>query len=91
MYFTSIEKKVLTSYTNLSQFCFLGTTQLLVPNVWANENPKVDTYSNQTWDPKIVRLMLYLTTTDITQYTGDTRCLEFCRTWEKTRDSWSSN
>ena len=43
IYFTSIEKQVLTTYTNLSRFCFLGTTPVLAPNVWANENPKVDT------------------------------------------------
>ena len=43
IYFTSIQKQVLTTYTNLSRFCFLGTIPVLVPNVWANENPKVDT------------------------------------------------
>ena len=37
IYFTSIEKQVLTTYTNLSRFCFLGTTPVLAPNVWANE------------------------------------------------------
>ena len=36
-YFSSIEKQVLTTYTNLSRFCFLGTTPVLAPNVWANE------------------------------------------------------
>ena len=36
IYFTSIEKQVLTTYTNLSRFCFLGTTPVLAPNVWAN-------------------------------------------------------
>ena len=32
-------------YSSLSsfRFCFLGTTPVLAPNVWANENPKVDT------------------------------------------------
>ena len=30
-------------YIDLSRFCFLGTTPVLAPNVWANENPKVDT------------------------------------------------
>ena len=37
IYFTSIEKQVLTTYFNLSRFCFLGTTPVLAPNVWANE------------------------------------------------------
>ena len=37
IYFTSIEKQVLTTYTNLSRFCFLGTTPVLAPNVWSNE------------------------------------------------------
>ena len=37
IYFTSIEKQVLTTSTNLSRFCFLGTTPVLAPNVWANE------------------------------------------------------
>ena len=32
-------------HTNLSRFCFLGTTPVFGPNVWANENPKVDTHS----------------------------------------------
>ena len=36
IYFTSIEKQVLTTYTNLSRFCFLGTTPVLALNVWAN-------------------------------------------------------
>ena len=44
-YFTSIEKQVLTTYTNLSRFCSLGTTPVLAPNMWANENPKLDTRS----------------------------------------------
>ena len=37
IYFTSTEKQVLTTYTDLSRFCFLGTTPVLAPNVWANE------------------------------------------------------
>ena len=45
IYFTLIEKQVLTTYTNLSRFCFLGTTPVLAPYVWANENPQVDTRS----------------------------------------------
>ena len=44
IYFTWIEKQVLTTYTNLSRFCFLGTTPVLAPNVWANEK-------SQSWDP----------------------------------------
>ena len=42
IYFTLIEKQVLTPHTNLCQFCFLGTTPVLMPNMWANENTKVD-------------------------------------------------
>ena len=37
IYFTLIEKQVLTTYTNFSRFWFLGTTPVLAPNVWANE------------------------------------------------------
>ena len=37
IYFTSIEKQVLTTFTNLFRFCFLGTTPVLAPNAWANE------------------------------------------------------
>ena len=48
MYFTSIQIQVLTTYTNFSRFCFLGTTPLLAPNVWATENPKVDTHSRES-------------------------------------------
>ena len=42
IFFTSIEKQVLTTYTNLSPFCSLGTTPVLAPNVCANENLKVN-------------------------------------------------
>ena len=60
-YFTSIEKQVLTTYTNLFRFCFLGTTPVLAPNVWAIEKiPKL----NLTRDLKIARPTLYLTTMD---------------------------
>ena len=32
----------LTTYTKFSRFCFLGTTPVLAPNVWANEKtPKL--------------------------------------------------
>ena len=52
IYFTSIEKQVLKIYTNLSRICFLGTTPVLVPNVWANvgqwKNPKVDTHTGES-------------------------------------------
>ena len=48
IYFTSIEKQVFTTYTNLSRFCFLGTTPVLTPNVWANENPEVETRSRDS-------------------------------------------
>ena len=48
IYFKLIEKQVLTTYSNLSRFCFLGTTPVLAPNVWANEkNPKVDNRSRK--------------------------------------------
>ena len=47
IYFTSIEKQIFTTYTNLSRFCILGTTPALMPDVWANENPKVDTHSQE--------------------------------------------
>ena len=69
IYFTSIEKQVLTTYTNLSRFCFLGTTPVLAPNVWANEKiPKLTpTRGNQTRDLKIARPTLYLMSTDTTQ------------------------
>ena len=40
-----IEKQVLTTYINLSQFSFLATTPVLAQNVRANENFKVDTHS----------------------------------------------
>ena len=68
IYFTSIEKQVLKTYANLSLFCFLGTTPVLVPNLWANkEIPKLTPApGNQTLDLKIARPMLYLTTTGIT-------------------------
>ena len=68
IYFTSIEKQVLTNYTNLSRFCFLGTTPVLVPNVWANEKiPKLTPAPvNRTQDLKIARPTLYLKTTDTT-------------------------
>ena len=33
---------------NLSRFSFLGTTPVLAPNVWADENPKVDTRSRES-------------------------------------------
>ena len=68
IYFASIEKQVLTTYTNLSPFCFLGTISVLVPNVWANEKiPKLTLApGNRTRDLKIARPMLYLMTTDTT-------------------------
>ena len=69
IYFTSIEKQVLTTYANLSRFFFLGTTPVPAPNVWANEKiPKLTPAPrNQTWDLKIERPTLYLVTTDTTQ------------------------
>ena len=68
IYFTSIQKQVLTTYTNLSRFCFLGTTPVLAPKVWANEKilKLRPAPGNQTRDLKIARPSLYLTTTDTT-------------------------
>ena len=48
IYFTWNEKQVLTTYTNLSRFCSLGTTPVPSSNEWANENPKVDTRSRES-------------------------------------------
>ena len=36
-HFTSIEKQVLTTYINLSQFCLLETTPVLALNVLAKD------------------------------------------------------
>ena len=48
IHLTSIQKQVLTTYTNLSRFFFLGTTPVLAPNVWADENPKVVNRSRES-------------------------------------------
>ena len=48
IYFTSTEKQVLTTFTSLSRFCFLGTTPVLAPNVWANEKSHVETRSRDS-------------------------------------------
>ena len=48
IYFTLTEKKVLTTYTYLSRFCFQETTPVRAPNVWANENPNVETRSRES-------------------------------------------
>ena len=80
-----LRNKFLTTYSNLSRFCFLGTTPVLVPNVWANEKIQKLTTApgNQTQDLKIARLMLYLTTTDTTQKllqnSGECRARSDCR------------
>ena len=67
IYFTWIKKQVLTTYTNLFRFCFLGTTPVLAQNVSANEKiPKLRSApGTQTWDLKIARPTLYLTTTEV--------------------------
>ena len=44
-----LRNKFLATYTNLSWFCFLGTTPVLAPNVWANENSEVDTRSQELY------------------------------------------
>ena len=69
IYFTSIEKQVLTTYTYLYRFIFPGTTPVLAPNVWTNEKiPKLTPApGNRTWDLKIARPTLYLTTMDATK------------------------
>ena len=46
--FSSFEKQVHTTSTYIYRFCFLGTIPGLAPNVWANENPKVDTRSQES-------------------------------------------
>ena len=56
VYFTSTEKKVLTTHANLSQLCLLGTTELLRMNVPANEQ---SASGNQTQDLMIVWPTLY--------------------------------
>ena len=61
IYFTLIEKQVLTTCTDLSRFCFLGTTPVPATNVWASESPKNP--GNRTRDLKTARPTLYLTTT----------------------------
>ena len=43
-----LRNKFLQLNTNLSRFCFLGTTPVLAPNVWAIENPKIDTRSKES-------------------------------------------
>ena len=48
LYFTSIEKQVLSTYTYLSRFCFLGPTPVLGPNMWVNKNPQVNTSSQES-------------------------------------------
>ena len=48
IYFTSNEKQVLEIYTNLSRFCFLGTTPVLKPNMWTNENLKVNASTRES-------------------------------------------
>ena len=45
IYFTSIEKQVLTTYTNFFRFYSVRTTPVFMPNMWANENTIVDTRS----------------------------------------------
>ena len=42
IHFTSTEKQVLTTNTNLSQVSFLETAPVLMLIVWVNENPEVD-------------------------------------------------
>ena len=43
-----LRNTVLTTSTNLYRFCFLGTTSVLALDMWANENPKVDTRSQES-------------------------------------------
>ena len=46
--FTPTEKQVLTTNSNLSQICFLGTTPVLVWNVLVNENSKVEARTRES-------------------------------------------
>ena len=48
IYFKLIQKQVLTTKTNLSPFCFLGTMPALAANVWANGNTEIDTHSPES-------------------------------------------
>ena len=48
IYFTSIEKQVLTTYTNFFRFYSVGTTPVFMPNMWAIENTIVDTASRES-------------------------------------------
>ena len=68
IYFTSIEKQILTTYTNLSRFCFLEITPVIAPNVSANE--KSHSLRPAPWartpNLMIARPMLYFTTKDTT-------------------------
>ena len=37
IYLRSTEEQVLTTYSNLFQVCFLGTSHVLLPSVWPSE------------------------------------------------------
>ena len=64
IYFTSIEKQVLTTYTNLFRYCFVGTTLVLAPNMLADKIRKLTPDpGNRTPDLLIARPMPYFTTT----------------------------
>ena len=70
-------KQVLTTCTDLSRFCFLETTPVLAPNMWADEKiPELTPVpGNRTWNLKIARQTLYLTTTDTT----NNECFKQCK------------
>ena len=69
LFLHGLKKQVRTTRANFSRFCCLETTPVLAPNVWANENSKLTpAFGNQTRDLMIVRLTLYLTTMDTTDY-----------------------
>ena len=64
-----VEKQVLTTSTNLSQICFLGTTPVLTLDMRVNDDPKVDARSQESNSgPLIVRPRLYLLTMDTTHF-----------------------
>ena len=48
IHFTWNEKQVPTTFASLTRFCFLGTTPVLAPNAWTNENAEVDTHSRES-------------------------------------------
>ena len=69
VYCTLIERQVLTTCSLISQFCFLGTTTVLLLNVWFNEQT---TSSHLVWKSNLGLYddTLYFTSTNTTQVLG---------------------